>query len=212
MGTINYTEVIKKPLDVLPANRLPEFSSEQDRLEKINKDADKKPVLNSIDRPILPLVLELNRIGLQTTFSCCGYSYRGEEEPKSHSKWTNVLFYITNNDAFIALKEILKKIRYWDIILNTTSGNNEQCLILQTPAPIWNNCDNLTEAIHNYEVKLINIKNLTELLKNIPTAVKQSIIRDGNEGRANYYKDEWPIVPKQPVTIVWEKEPENDQA
>jgi hypothetical protein len=55
----------------------------QTRTDILNRNADKRSVLDSIDRPIRSMVIELNRIGMETTFSCCGYTYDNQEERKS---------------------------------------------------------------------------------------------------------------------------------
>lgn len=79
------------------------------------------------------------------------------------------------------------------------------CLVFRYEPICWNKCDNLAEAIHDYEMKLHAIAMLTVALKNIPTACDKSVVRDGNEGRKGFYGDEWMVEPKQPVTIVWTK-------
>ena len=40
------------------------------RLDELNVDADSKTVLDSIDRPMRRLIVELHRIGFETTFCC----------------------------------------------------------------------------------------------------------------------------------------------
>jgi hypothetical protein len=193
---------MKKEINTEPAGKLPEFKNTDERNEALNKDAGKKLVWDSIDRPIRPLVLELNRIGLCTSFSCCGYSYVGEEEPKSHSKWANVLFYNTNEEDHKALLEMINHTE-WTVYL--MENKRELCLVFRYTPICWSNCDNLQEAIHDYECKLDAIVELTSRLKKIPTACDNSVLRDGNESRKNFYGKEWMIEPKQPVTIVWTK-------
>ena len=63
-------------------------------IELVNKDLDKREVLEAIDRPIRPLVIEFNRIGLKTKYSCCGFNYDGEEEPKTHTRHAYIFFYV----------------------------------------------------------------------------------------------------------------------
>jgi hypothetical protein len=201
---ISYEKLEKEKIDTRPADKLPEFKDIEDRNKKLNKDADKRSVLDSIDRPIRPLVMELNRIGLRTSFSCCGYSYVGEEEPKSHSKWTQVAFYNTNPEVYKLLEDAIKN-TLWSIHANESSSDNELFLVFRYEPICWNKCDNLSEAIHDYELKLHAIAMLTIALRKIPTASDQSVLRDGNETRKRFYGEEWMIEPKQPVTIIWKK-------
>ena len=207
-NTFTYEEISKQALDTSPAKKLSKYKNIQERYDALNKNVDKKSVLDSIDRPIRPLVIEMNRIGLITHFSCCGYSYMNEEEPKSHNKWAQVIFLNTNETAYKALEEAGKKTG-WHIIPNVTNNNGELCIIQDIPASPWRLCDNLEEAIHDYELKLDCIINLTNFLKELPSAPFDGvIIRDGNEGRQRFYKNEWMVEPKQPATIIWKKKEE----
>src|SRR5690348_7142416 len=55
------------------------------KFEKINENAAERCVVDSIDRPIRGLVFQINRLGIPTVFSCCGFNYHNEEEIKSHA-------------------------------------------------------------------------------------------------------------------------------
>lgn len=37
-----------------------------------------------IDRPIVPVLDKLNALGFETSWSCCGYNYRGQGKKKDH--------------------------------------------------------------------------------------------------------------------------------
>src|SRR5574337_1162308 len=65
-----------------------------ERLKQLNNKPEGWTVWDSIDRPIRELVYHMNSIGLKTIFSCCGFPYPGEEEPKSHAQDAYVLFYV----------------------------------------------------------------------------------------------------------------------
>ena len=81
-------------------------------------------------------------------------------------------------------------------------------MLLNIPVSVWKQCDNLAEAIHDYERKLHGIILLVELLRKLPSVCEGAVIHDGNEGRKNFYKDEWMVEPKQPATVIWKKKEE----
>jgi hypothetical protein len=226
-----------------------QYSTAQERLNAINKDADTREVLGCIDRPIRPLIIQMNRIGIFTAFSCCGYSYDGEEEPKSHLDNPNVLFVppafeeiYPNNEALNLLVQLRKDAKDINIIASLIENNrplldlslhmwkqlhirnfvnamvsalNLKWIVKVMPnnfewgilfcdwsKGLWNISDGLKEAIHDYEGKLMAIRNLTEELKKLPTIQNKFYIRDDNEGRQRYPDNEWMIKPKQPTCIV----------
>ena len=181
------------------------YSSIQERTNLLNKDADKKSIMDSIDRPIRPLIIELNRMGLVTTFSCCGYTYDGQEEPKTHEQKAYVLFRVPLDnkavDNFFRLSSIVSNF-CWG--LNVCSNGTEWCIMNHVPE-IWKKSDNLPETIHDYEMRLIGITKLTKALKNCPSISEEYTIRDGNETRRDSYGEEWMIVPKKPLTLKTDK-------
>lgn len=181
------------------------FKDIQERTDILNKDADKRSVLDSIDRPIRPLVVELNRIGLATTFSCCGYTYDGQEEPKCHDKNPYVLFETPVEfpaiKSFFRMSAILGKVEWG---LNACSNGREWCIYCN-PRAIWDNHDNLSEPLHDYELKLIAIVKLTQIIKDFPSASDKITIRDGNAQRRSLYGEEWVVAPKKEVVIESDK-------
>jgi hypothetical protein len=179
----------------------PIYKDVEERTKLLNKDSDKRSVLYSIDRPIRQLVIELNRIGLTTTFSCCGFTYENQEEPKSHEKAPYITFRIKKEpeiiDNFFRLSEISVSLG-WAVGLNS---NGLDWGVYSPNQEYWTKCDNLEEAVHQYELKIIAIKNLTDAVKVIPSFNETVIIRDGNELRREKYGPEWLVAPKQPAEI-----------
>lgn len=225
-----------------------QFNTVQERLDALNKDADTRSVMDCIDRPIRPLILQMNRVGVFTAFSCCGYSYDGEEEPKSHLENPNVIFVPPclkkeppNNDALellIQLRDNSKnlnvmatliekhrpqlelalsmwkdlRIRNFVNVIVTARNlkwytsimpNNYEWGILfcNWKKGMWKITDGLKEAIHDYEGKLIAIRELTEKIKDLPSVYDEFQIVDGNLWRSKYHDGEWMIEPKQPALI-----------
>ena len=183
------------------------YKNVDERTAILNKDSDKRSVLDSIDRPIRPLVLELNRIGLTTVFSCCGYTYEGQEEPKSHDRIAYVLFRVDYNNPrivsnFFSLAKLAPLYGGWCIGLQ---ANGVEWSLFNKSEDSWIRSDNLPEAIHQYELKLINITKLAQGIKALPSLNENDsfVLRDGNELRRSVYGEEWMVVPKQP-TSSWE--------
>ena len=178
------------------------YASVQERTDILNKDADQRSILDSIDRPIRPLVIELNRIGLITTFSCCGYTYDGQEEPKTHETKAYVLFRVNEDDSrsvqnFFRLTSFSNNFNWG---LGVAENGTEWGLFNKDPK-IWKKSDNLSETIHDYELKLIGITKLTQVLKNLPSVSDTITIQDGNVSRRASYGEEWMVVPKKAVTL-----------
>ncbi len=71
----------------------------QETINKLNNKSE-RTVLDCIDRPIRNLVIQLHRIGLYTKFSCCGFSYDNEEEPKSHATKSFVVIHPMLNSKY----------------------------------------------------------------------------------------------------------------
>jgi len=204
------------------------YTNIQERLVQLNQNADKRSVLESIDRPIRPLIVEMNRIGIVTRFSCCGYSYDREEEPKSHAENPNVLILSPapsdnineifkqppglwsdktlelskqpNVDIFTTFIEVA---RSQDWLVAVMENKIEWGIVYDKwkAKMTWNKCDNLLEAIHDYEGKLDAIAALTETLAKLPTYKDRVTLVDGNISRKNYFGREWLVEPKQPVML-----------
>lgn len=182
---------------------MPEYyESIQSRIDLLNAEADKRSVIDSIDRPIRPLVIELNRIGLKTSFSCCGYTYDNQEEPKTHEANPYVLFRVDSEDVY-SVKNFFKLssvVRGFNWALNICDNGYEWCLI-KVSDHLWNKSDNLKEAIHDYETKLVGIVGLTNVIKHLPSHPGEIVIVDGNVQRREKYGDEWVVKPKQVYSV-----------
>jgi hypothetical protein len=172
-----------------------------ERLKIINKDIQKREVLDSIDRPIKPLVIELNRIGLKTKFSCCGFSYDGEEEPKTHTKnQSYVQFFYPDLNNPTAVKNFfqlsLAVVKWnWSMWPFSNVWELEFKIRKVGMENFYDQKDGIPQSIHDYEGNVIAIYNLTEELKTFPSVATSVTIEDGN---SNYSKlTEWQIKPKQ---------------
>lgn len=189
-----------------PASEIKKFTSVTERIAELNSEAEKRQVWNSIDRPIRPLVYELNRLGIRTLFSCCGFSYKEEEEPKSHAR--NAYVFVrgpeegTHEDMKAFFRVIhLAKTKGWNVGIAHPAPNSEWEIVYYTNVTTWGKFDGLNEAIHDYETKLTAIANLTRALKVLPTrAPNEMIIVDGNHTRSG--NSEWIIKPKQSSKFV----------
>ena len=75
-------------------------------------------IKNTIDRPIRPLIYQLNRIGLLTHYSCCGFFYRGDKD-KDHNYMPYVLFSIEatekGTESFEELCTLLSCNPFWKL-------------------------------------------------------------------------------------------------
>ena len=204
----------------------------QERLVQLNQNADKRSVLESIDRPIRPLIVEMNRIGIVTRFSCCGYSYDGEEEPKSHTKDPFVIIYNPTSKKIVETiatlpkglwsKEVVEAMKKPEVAVISrlfeiavfhgweieVMPSGSECVIYYSTweKVLWVKSDNLPEAIHDYEMKLDSIITLTRALKELPTFKERVTVIDGNISRKKFYGEEWMIEPKQPVMLDFSKE------
>ena len=183
----------------------PYYADAQERFNLLNDTA--REVLNSIDRPMRPLIIELNRIGIDTLFCCCGYSYEGEEEPKSHQPTPDIIFVHPKEDYYFSRFVYLAKAVGWAITLMSESLGEYSAHYINSA--FWVKSDNLTEAVHDYEWKLIGIVNLVQTLKLVPSAPgreKEFVLHDlGNKKRREgIWGEEWLIKPKKPSTIQLE--------
>jgi hypothetical protein len=179
----------------------------QQRIALINKDADSRKVWDSIDRPIRPLVFELARIGMEPTFSCCGFSYPDEDldEPKTHhSSRAYVFFRIKQNklaeDNFIKLKALVQ-LKRWNLHIPFNDNIVELYCYDQVPADLYVKKDKIPESIHQYESHVIAIQNLTySIQEGISTCCDPIVIIDGNKAY-NETLPEWQVKAKQNFII-----------
>jgi len=174
-----------------------------ERIRKLNENASDRCVWDSIDRPMRPLVFELARIGMIPKFSCCGFYYADEEEPKTHlSHGPYVHFWRTKGEAcktnFDLLKEFaiapMYKLYHWQ------NGIFNLCVLNTVPDDMYMKEDNISESIHQHEAYVIGIYLLTmKIQDNIPTLNDPVVICDGN----GYYKEisEWHVKPKNDFVI-----------
>lgn len=178
-----------------------EYKSYQERFDAVNRDADLRPVVESIDKPIRQLVLELNRIGLKTLFSCCGFNYPEEEEPKSHGENPYVFFRgpETEDERNIFFKfTSLAKCTGWGVSLATVENDHVEWMVYYDRGnPFWKNTDSL-KPLHAYETFLVGIDSLTKrIVYSFPYGFERDEtfkIEDGNKTRLHY--DGWQIRPK----------------
>lgn len=192
----------------------------EDELIAIGEKYTETTVLDGIDRPIRGLVLHINRIGLQTIFSCCGYPYPDEEEPKSHA-YKNAYVIFQRPSTFDEYQSF-DALTYYATSLGWTANRYHQHWRLdlqlnKAGAPsrayyIQDEEDKGSYALHDYEMLSIGIWNLTEKVKHIPTLRDKVTIVDGNR----YYHEmgiDWQIEPKPDCVIQYkEKESEAPQA
>lgn len=178
------------------------------RLEELNSEG--KSIWDSIDRPIRPLIFELNRIGLRTKFSCCGFPYKGEEEPKSHSKYPFVVLeplrassqdeFMDVVRAFFTLGDIART-NGW--ILQPYGGGQWHLSfekVVEIEDKFYRHEDN-ERGIHDYERSLITIQNIARSLRALPGIGKEFTVVDGNTGYDELFNGEWQIEPKKPVSF-----------
>ncbi len=180
------------------------MSEYHERIDELNKDADERVVWDSIDRPIRPLVWELNRIGLLTKFSCCGFNYPDEEEPKTHYANGSYVHFFTPQSEFGRVN-FFKLTQFvgscgWKLHFFTNSVWNinapNQC-----SDNMYDKTDGIDQSIHQYESFVLSIQTLTDAIhKNIPSDNTGVQIIDGNA----HYKGfpEWQVKPKKTCIVT----------
>lgn len=179
------------------------MSKYQERLDKLN-DANKE-VWDSIDRPIRPLIWELNRVGLQTKFCCCGFNYDGEEEPKTHAKQPFIVIHdpmrivkkykiLSPVQAFFAVSHACK-MHGWEI--TPYGGRREWHMhFVARDGEFYSQTCTLT-GVHDYETSLIRMQGLTQEIQKMPSIGEKFSIVDGNSGYAEITGGEWQVKPKK---------------
>ena len=188
------------------------YSTIEERLQMVNNPYTglrEKSVWDCVDKPMRPLVFELNRIGMITKFSCCGFVYLEEDldEPKSHIRGqAYVQFYVKNTTNG---SEQLKKLAYiisksgWEMMMPFLPSN--KCLITircrnTVPNDLYYKGDDLHESIHQYEAFALQIQHLTYLIQEHIKSVSDTVeIIDGN----SYYDvvPFWQVLPKPSWSI-----------
>jgi hypothetical protein len=176
------------------------------RLKELNQ-VEGKTVWDSIDRPIRPLIYELNRIGLKTKFSCCGFSYDNEEEPKSHAKYPFVIVRLEPECIVTFFKVVTCVVQAgWYVI---PYNGSQEWHISCNPAPATEHFyrDGMN-SIHAYESPLLSIRNLAELLAKIQSIEGPVTIEDGN-AHSSYalLGGEWQVKPKPSVELTPDLKP-----
>lgn len=176
------------------------------RLEKLNVGAEDITVLDSIDRPMRQLIVEMHRIGMQTTFSCCGFTYEGEEEPKTHHANFTYVFIkavVNGNLAADNMSKFLNQLVMpghkpsWKTSpFQTATGTPLIHLYYDNPLKGMYESDGLSESIHCYEPRVMAIRHAYRVAKSLPTAVEQIHIRDGNHEYFEAGISEWQVEPK----------------
>lgn len=161
-------------------------------------------VLDAIDRPIRPLVVQLNRIGIRTMWSCCGFSYKGEEEKKSHNKVPFVVFHAPKTfeeaNAFQLVIDVAN-VTGW-FVHNYSRGLWR--MIVPNRQLVAEGWEGGTDAVHAYEVPLIAITQMTECLNQVKLDRKEIVIVDGNQMQKEMFPliaNEWVVEPK-PTAVI----------
>ena len=183
-----------------------------ERLKAVNANCNikGKTVWDSIDRPIRPLVYHLNRVGLKTKFSCCGFNYDGEEEPKTHHAELSYVFIwkpttetgkqavetlksfieISNHNNGVMFKMGLKDFRdCWHLWIKNTIPN------------LYQHNDGLEKGIHDYEAQVLGIHILTQHLESWESDDNVYEIVDGNQLYQDLGITEWQVKPKKTIAM-----------
>jgi hypothetical protein len=140
-------------------------------------------------------------------FSCCGFTYDGEEEPKSHHRDTYVAFQgpeladLREVTIFFHVASLAKSVGWWVTLLSGSSAVTQQEWVVSfTPsALLWDKNHDGT-SLHEYEGRITAITNLEAVLKRIQSAPWVNEVVDGNLSRTNLYQD-WLIKPKKAVPM-----------
>lgn len=171
----------------------------QARLDAVNKSTS---VWDSIDRPMRRLVFELHRIGMLTKFSCFGFPYDGEEEPKSHHGGTSYVHFYVTKEASSSFGELCSICNGVGVSLRNAFVDHPsiQLSIYNTVPNLYQKTDGLERTIHEYEASVLIIRHLCYLIQeNISTLRNNIKIVDGNGMYREY--DEWQIKPKPDYCI-----------
>lgn len=176
----------------------------QNRIQKVNENRESRTVLTSIDAPMRPLVFELSRIGLVPKFSCCGFTYVGQEneEQKTHHAGMSYVHLMIKNDkhsmnSFFNLCETAIRCGWRMFYFN--GGIWNLYMTPSVPDTMYSKKDGIEEAIHQYEAYALGIKNLTYRLSLMETVCDPVTIVDGNSQYTHV--DTWQVKPKQDFVV-----------
>ena len=173
----------------------------QERIKKVNANRDTRTVWECIDRPIRPLIFEMARIGLIPKFSCCGYTYEDEEEPKTHHGSQAYVFFYAPEERIKEFDQFMSVAQKGGWKLKFFSGFTWH-IWANNPVPdtLYDKGDGINEAIHQYEGYGLMIEKLALVLQHyFPTANDPVTIIDGN----SMYKaiNTWMVKPKKDFVI-----------
>jgi hypothetical protein len=167
----------------------------QERLNKLN-DGKLNYVYDCIDKPIRKMIYHMNRIGIKTRFSCCGFHYNKEEEPKTHNKVTYVQFFgpkdTTEANIFFNFSQACMRCG-WEV--STFAQGLWIARYRHTQLSEYHT-DKTGTAIHDYELPVIAIANLEKTLEKFPTYKKKFVIEDGNKAPSKNLP-EWQVKAKE---------------
>jgi hypothetical protein len=171
----------------------------QNRIKKINNR--NRNVWDCIDRPIKPLVFELARIGMIPKFSCCGYSYENEEEPKSHHNSVAYVHFYAPEQNFKQFEQLIKICKEYRWGLDYYTDKVWHLYIRNcVPDNLYMKKDGIPEAIHQYEGYGLQIETLAGVIQDTISTQNDPVhIIDGNI----YYEHlkNWIIRPKKDFYI-----------
>jgi hypothetical protein len=170
-------------------------------------------LLESIDKPIRDLVVNINRIGLQTVFSCCGFTYPDEEETKSHAIHPYVIFKDPHSEKTVvnffdlagnAFRLGWQTQRYhtnqWKLFFEEKKENSQ----------FYQKLPGKSYSLHDYELKSIAIWRLNDIVRQMESYANEATITDGNQ----FYHDlgiHWQIEAKPPMTITFKNNGERSE-
>lgn len=171
------------------------------RISKINANRDTRTVWECVDKPIRPLVFELARVGMIPKFSCCGYTYYDEEEPKTHH----------GSMAYVHLYAPAGREEILDHLFNMAQKSGWEYHIFNkfiwsfkcgnpVPDDMYQKTDGIEESIHQYEGYGLKIERFATLIQEyLPTYKDPVTIHDGNYYYIN--RPTWMVLPKQDFVI-----------
>ena len=204
------------------AKNLVSWLKVRNKMDALNGRAGVRSVWNSIDKPIRGLVYQLNRIGLKTRFSCCGFTYNDEEEPKSHCKVPYVQFYVNveDPDQVYNFRYLERSLKHWNNDHNgegfyyrlsmmrtkETSGIKDTILmsmsIVVDPEVQNMYYSNDGFAIHDYEPIVILIDWAENAIKKVSIGYSDKFsIEDGNKLCMEQVAG-WGVLPKKDKTFT----------
>jgi hypothetical protein len=148
---------------------------------------------NHIDAPIRKCVAGLNLLGIKTGMSCCGFSYKGEEVPKTHLQKTYI--YIDRLSlSNLACAQLINLAGRSGWTLSFPNGH-----WIDFYGNTWDKSHPWAEegCPHFYETHVLAINSLEKAIETEKGYfLNEVVIEDGNK----MYKDKWGIK-------YWQYEP-----